>query len=71
MIAAVAAANESTPIRDILLPRSDRAALIQVVVVVCIIAAAVYFMRRERSLVLLSLGVGLTLLGLMAMRTLH
>jgi hypothetical protein len=60
-----------TPIRDVLLPHSDRTALIQVVVVGAVIAAAAWSVRRERALVLLVLGVGAVVLGLMAMRTLH
>ncbi len=60
-----------TPIRDILLPHSDRTALIQVLVVVTIVAIATSVVRRERALVQLVLGVGAVVLGLMAMRTLH
>lgn len=61
----------STPVRDVLLPASDRTALIQVLVVFAATVSTAWLLRRERSLVLLSLGVGLVLLGLMAMRTLH
>ena len=60
-----------TPIRDILLPHSDRTALIQVIVVVVIVALATWLVRRERALVQLVLGLGAVVLGLMAMRTLH
>jgi hypothetical protein len=60
-----------TPIRDILLPDSDRTALIQVIVVVAIVAIAASVARRERALVRLVLGVGAVVLGLMSMRTLH
>jgi hypothetical protein len=60
-----------TPIRDILLPDSDRTALIQVIVVVAIVAIAASVVRRERALVQLVLGVGAVVLGLMSMRTLH
>jgi hypothetical protein len=63
--------SASTPIRDILLPRSDRTAFVQVVVVVALVVVATYLVRRERSLVQLVLGVGAVVLGLMAMRTLH
>jgi hypothetical protein len=63
--------SASTPIRDVLLPHSDRTALIQVVVVVAVAAAATYLVRRERALVQLALGIGAVVLGLMAMRTLH
>jgi hypothetical protein len=60
-----------TPIRDILLPHSDRTALIQVMVVVVIVVVATWAVRRERALVHLVLGLGAVVLGLMAMRTLH
>jgi len=61
----------STPIRDVLLPSSDRTALIQVIVVIAATALITYLVRRERSLVLLSVGVGMCVLGFMALRTLH
>ncbi len=60
-----------TPIRDVLLPNSDRAALIQVIVVIAATAAITFLVRRERSLVLLGVGCGMCVLGLMAVRTLH
>ncbi len=56
---------------DILLPATDRAALLQVVVAVVAVSAATLLVRRERALVLLTLGIGTVVLGLMAMRTLH
>ena len=62
---------DDTPIRDILLPHSDRTALIQVIVVIAIVAGATWMVRRERALVQLVLGLGAVLLGLTAMRTLH
>ncbi len=58
-------------LRDVLLPRADLIAAIQVVVVVLLAAGAAYKVRRERSLVLLTVGLGLTVLGLMSLRTLH
>ncbi|MFW2333367.1 hypothetical protein [Ilumatobacter sp.] len=61
----------STPVRDVLLPGSDRTALIQVIVVIAATVAITYLVRRERSLMLLSIGVGMCVLGLMALRTLH
>ena len=64
-------ASSDTPIRDVLLPHSDRTAFIQVLVVLALIAGATYLVRRERALVQLVLGIGAVLLGLMAMRTLH
>jgi hypothetical protein len=63
--------GSDTPIRDILLPHSDRTALVQVIVVATIVVAATWLVRRERALVQLVLGLGAVLLGLMAMRTLH
>lgn len=57
--------------RDILLPATDRAALIQVIVVLAVMAVVTTLVRRERSLVLLSVGFFLVVLGLMGMRTLH
>lgn len=61
----------STPIRDVLLPASDRTAAVQVVVVIVLAAGATWLVRRERALVLLTVGAALFVLGLMAMRTLH
>ena len=58
-------------IRDILLPHSDRVALIQVIVVLTITIVATYLVRRERALMTLTIGLGMTILGLMALRTLH
>ena len=61
----------STPIRDVLLPSSDRVALLQVLAMLAVTVIAAVLVRRERSLVLLVVGVGTVLLGLMATRTLH
>lgn len=58
-------------LRDVLLPSSDLVSLLQVVVVVLVTAGATYLVRGERSLVLLTVGLGLTVLGLMSLRTLH
>ncbi len=60
-----------TPLRDILLPHSDRVALIEIVVVLIATGAATYLVRRERALALLVIGVGATLLGLMTLRAPH
>ncbi len=57
--------------RDILLPATDRAALIQVIVVLAAMGTVTTLVRRERALVLLSIGFFLVVLGLMGMRTLH
>ena len=57
--------------RDILLPGSDRVALIQVLVMLAITIVATYLVRRERALMTFTIGLGMTILGLMALRTLH
>lgn len=57
--------------RDVLLPATDRAALVQVIVVLIAMAVVTIVVRRERALVLLSIGFFLVVLGLMGMRTLH
>ncbi len=57
--------------RDILLPATDRAALFQVIVVLVAMAVTTTLVRRERALVLLSIGFFMVMLGLMGMRTLH
>ena len=57
--------------RDILLPATDRVALVQLIVVLIAMAVVTTLVRRERSLVLLSIGFFLVVLGLMGMRTLH
>lgn len=57
--------------RDILLPATDRAAVVQVIVVLVAMAMTTTLVRRERALVLLSIGFFMVVLGLMGMRTLH
>lgn len=57
--------------RDILLPATDREALIQLIVVLVAMVVVTSLVRRERALVLLSIGFFLVVLGLMGMRTLH
>ena len=59
------------PIADVLLPASDQVALIQVIVVLTVTIIATYLVRRERSLVLLVVGIGAVLLGVMSLRTVH
>ncbi len=61
----------STPVRDVLVPNSDRTALFQVIVVLAATLTITYLVRRERSSMLLSVGCGMCVLGLMALRTLH
>ena len=61
----------STPIRDVLLPHSEQTALIQVIVVLSVTVVGAVLVRRERALLQLVIGLGLFLLGLMSLRTLH
>ena len=56
---------------EILLPRTDTGALVQVFVVALLTFVGVWLARRERALVLLVIGVGTVLVGLMGLRTLH
>lgn len=56
---------------DLALPSTDRGAFVQAAIVLVVTVAAVTLVRRERSLVLLTLGIGTVLLGLMGVRALH
>jgi len=56
---------------EILLPRTDAGAGAQVIVVVLSTVVLATLVRRERSFVMLTIGVGMVVLGFMAMRTLH
>ena len=56
---------------DLALPSTDRGALTQAVIVLLATATVVTMVRRERSLVLLTVGIAAVLLGLMGLRTLH
>jgi len=56
---------------EILLPRTDAGAFVQVLVVIALTAVAAVAVRRERSLVTLVIGVGMVVLGLIGMRALH
>jgi hypothetical protein len=67
----VSVLGSDTPIRDILLPSSDKTALIQVIVIFAATLLATYLVRREKALVLLVLGIGSVILGIMGLRTLH
>jgi hypothetical protein len=58
-------------VRDILLPPTDRDVLVQLIVVLAAMAVVTTLVRRERALVLLSVGFFFVLLGLMGMRALH
>lgn len=61
----VATANE------ILLPRTDAGAGVQVIAVVVALIVVAVLVRRERALVTLVVGVGFVVLGLIGMRALH
>ena len=52
-------------------PSTDAAVLVQVVLVVLATGVAVLAARRERSLVLLALGLGAVVLGSIGLRALH
>lgn len=56
---------------DILVPGTDAGALTQIVVVVIAVAATLLIVRRRAEARLLVLGVGLLVLGWMALRSLH
>jgi hypothetical protein len=58
-------------IRDVLLPDTDLAAGVQAIVVILLTVIVVALVRRERSLVLLAVGVGIFLLSMMGLRSLH
>ena len=58
-------------IGEILLPRTDAGAGVQVLVVIALTAVAAVLVRRERSLVTLVIGVGMVVLGFIGMRALH
>jgi len=58
-------------IRDVLLPTTDLAVGLQVVVVIVLMIAVAVLVRKERALVHLTLGVGIFVLSIMGLRTLH
>jgi hypothetical protein len=58
-------------VEDVVLPRTDAGVAFQVVLVVALMLVTVVLVRRERSLVTFSVGVGLVVLGLMGVRALH
>jgi hypothetical protein len=58
-------------VRDLLLPRTDAGAATQVAAVLGAAGVLTVVVRRERSLVLLTLGVASVVLGLMGVRALH
>jgi len=58
-------------IRDVLLPDTDMAAGVQAIVVILLTIIVVALVRKERALVLLAVGVGVFLLAMMGLRSLH
>lgn len=57
--------------RDIVWPRTDQGVIAQLVIVVLAVTVITFLVRRERSLVLVTVGAGLVLVGLMGVRGLH
>ena len=58
-------------VRDVVLPSSDRIALLQMLTVLAFTVLTTYLARRERALMQFTVGLGMTVMGLMALRTLH
>jgi hypothetical protein len=63
--------NVQSAADELLLPRTDAGALAQVVGVIVVTVFVALLVRRERSLVMLTVGAGMVLLGAMGFRTLH
>jgi len=59
------------PLASLLLPRTDGGVLAQLITVIVATVVVATLVRRERSLVILTIGVGTVTLGLMGLRTLH
>ena len=58
-------------VSEILVPRTDGGAGVQVAIVLVAMVVVAVLVRRERALVTLTVGVGSVLLGLLGMRALH
>lgn len=58
-------------VSELLLPRTDAGAGMQALIVIVLTITMMLLVRREHSLVLLTLGVGMVVLGAMGLRTLH
>lgn len=56
---------------ELLLPRTDAGAGVQVLVTIALTVGIAVLVRRERSLVMLATGVGMVVLGFMGLRALH
>ena len=63
--------NVQSAANEVLLPRTDAGALAQVIGVIAVTIVVALLVRRERSLVMLTVGAGMVLLGVMGFRTLH
>lgn len=59
-------------VRDLLLPRTDMGALVQLVIVFVVFPPLIWLaVRRERDVGVFVTGIFVLLLGLMALRTVH
>lgn len=58
-------------IRDLLYPRTDAGVLAQVILVAVAAVFVVVLVRRERALVVFTIGVTLVVLGFFGFRALH
>ena len=56
---------------ELLLPRTDAGGGVQAIVVILLMVTVAVLLRRERSLVTLTIGIGMVVLGVMGLRTLH
>lgn len=70
-LAGVALDRLPTVMRDVLMPRTDRGVLVQLLLVIAAVVVVGVLVRRERSLVTLTIGIGLVIVGLMGVRALH
>lgn len=52
-------------------PRTDAGVLVQVIVTILLVIVLVWVVRRERSLVLLIVGIGMVVLAWYGIRGLH
>lgn len=58
-------------IRDLLLPRTDLAVLVQLVVLAVLVVTGLWATRRNRDLRLVVIGSGMLLLALAGLRAAH
>ena len=62
--------NVQSAANEVLLPRTDAGALAQVIGVIAVTVVVALLVRRERSLVMLTVGIGMVVLGVMGLRAL-